>query len=122
MKKTKNDVTGIVHGLSGRKIGALEFLETICGAETGLLWTKAHDEDITCTKCRSMLHGKYPKNCCEKMDYYLDLKCDQHDNPFECSDTVIYYNKKQNKYGIVIHDGGHSYYEIFFCPWCGTKL
>lgn len=122
MNKSKNDVTGVVHGLSGRKVGPLQLVETICGIESGLVWTKANDERITCTKCLSMLPRKYTEHCCDKMDYYLDIKCDQHSNPFDCADSVISYDKKKKSYGIIIHDGGHSYYKIFFCPWCGEKL
>jgi len=25
------------------------------------------------------------------------------------------------RYGIIIHDGGGSFYEINFCPWCGKR-
>ena len=54
MKKAKNNITGIVHGLTGRKVGPLKMQETICGRATGLLWLTAGDELITCTKCRSV--------------------------------------------------------------------
>jgi len=120
MKKTKNNVTGIVHALSGRKVGPIQMVQTLCEYTSELGWLKADGEDITCTKCKSMLIGKYPKHCCEKMDYYLDMKCDQHKDPFDCSDNVVYY--KNNQYGLIIHDGTHSFYQIFYCPWCGKKL
>ncbi len=122
MKKSKNNVTGIVHGLSGRKIEPIQLLETVCGIASGIVWTKADDEDITCMKCRSMLVGKYPKYCCEKMEYYLNMKCYQHSNKFDCPDNVITHNKDTKSYGLIIHDGSSSYYKIFFCPWCGKKL
>jgi hypothetical protein len=48
--------------------------------------------------------------------------CDEHPNPFDCADKLIYYSKKLNEYGIIIHDGGSSYAVIQFCPWCGTEL
>jgi len=41
LKKTRNDLTGVIHGLSGRKVGLLQLYETICGISTGLVWLKA---------------------------------------------------------------------------------
>jgi len=56
LKKTKNNITGVVHGLTGKKVGILELHETICGISTCLFWLKANDDEpITCTKCRSVL-------------------------------------------------------------------
>ncbi len=56
LKKTKNNLTGIVHGLNGKKVGPLELHETICGISSGLFWLKSDDnEPITCMKCRSVL-------------------------------------------------------------------
>lgn len=62
------------------------------------------------------------KFCCESMKYHIEYKCDIHENPFDCPDKIINYSTKQNNYGIIIHDGGSSYIEIEFCPWCGKKL
>ncbi|MEK4671343.1 MULTISPECIES: DUF6980 family protein [Bacillati] len=59
---------------------------------------------------------------CEDMDYHANFKCDIHDDPFECPDKVIIYDKQDNDYGLVIHDGGSSSISINFCPWCSTKL
>ena len=59
MKKSKNDITDIVHGLSGRKIGPANLYETICKKSTGLFWLKCDDkEPITCMKCCSILPRK----------------------------------------------------------------
>ena len=59
MKKTKNNLTGIVHGLTGKKVGPLELHETICGKSTRLFWLKADDDEpVTCMKCRSVLSKK----------------------------------------------------------------
>jgi len=62
------------------------------------------------------------KHCCEDMDFHAHYKCDIHDNPFDCPDKTIIYNKKDNDYGLIIHDGGSSSIEFYFCPWCGSKL
>ena len=56
------------------------------------------------------------------MEYYLNMKCKQHKSPCDCPDNVITYNEKTGKYGLIIHDGGSSYYKIAFCPWCGQRL
>ena len=69
-----------------------------------------------------MPEEKHPNHCCEKMEYYLNMKCYQHSNKFDCPDNVITHNKDTQSYGLIIHDGGSSYYKILFCPWCGKKL
>ncbi len=60
--------------------------------------------------------------CCESMKYHIEFKCDIHKDSFDCPDNIINYSKKQNIYGIIIHDGGSSFIEIEYCPWCGKKL
>ncbi len=62
------------------------------------------------------------KYCCTNMQNWLDHKCDQHDNPFDCPDNLICYIRKYDEFGIIIHDGGSSYVSIGYCPWCGVKL
>ena len=61
-------------------------------------------------------------HCCEKMEYYLNMKCDIHKNPFDCPDNVIDYDEVNDEYGLIIHDGTQSVYQINYCPWCGKKL
>lgn len=59
MKKSRNNQTGVVHGLTGRLVGSLKLHETICGKSTCLFWLKADDtEPITCMKCCSVLPRK----------------------------------------------------------------
>jgi len=50
----------------------------------------------------------YTKQCCETMSYHL-------------AEGLI---KKYTSicYGIPIMDGGDSYIQIFFCPWCGKEV
>lgn len=62
------------------------------------------------------------KHCCEDMTYHASFKCDFHDNPFECPDKIIIFDKKDNEYGLIIHDGGSSSIGIIFWPWCGLRL
>ena len=65
---------------------------------------------------------KKKQYCCNTFEYFLNHKCDIHDNIFECPDHILCYIKKDNIYGIIIHDGGNSFIEISHCPWCGKKL
>jgi len=62
------------------------------------------------------------KHCCDYMEYHANFNCDIHKDPFECPDKLILFNKKDNEYGLIIHDDGSSVIEILFCPWCGEKL
>jgi hypothetical protein len=62
------------------------------------------------------------KHCCETMTDKANYVCKQHKDPFDCPDNLIFYSAKFDEYGIIIHDGGSSFIEISFCPWCGTKL
>jgi hypothetical protein len=52
----------------------------------------------------------------------VDYRCGQRPDPFECPDCLIYYEARFDEYGIIIHDGGHSYTLIDSCPFCGTRL
>lgn len=46
----------------------------------------------------------------------------QLENSFDCPDKLMFYSSKFDEYRIIIHDGGDSFIEISFCPWCGVKL
>lgn len=46
------------------------------------------------------------------MEERIDYKCTRHNDPFECPDNLVYYNKKDKEFGIIVHDGGHSYIAI----------
>jgi hypothetical protein len=60
--------------------------------------------------------------CCETMQHNATHKCEQHPNPFDCPDNLIYHNERSNQFGLIIHDGGGSFISIQFCPWCGKQL
>ncbi|MCY8235342.1 DUF6980 family protein [Priestia endophytica] len=62
------------------------------------------------------------KHCCDDMEYHANFKCDIHKTPFECPDHLILFDDKHNDYGLIVHDGGSSTIEMYFCPWCGKKL
>jgi Domain of unknown function (DUF6980) len=60
--------------------------------------------------------------CCERMELQVNRRCDQHPEPFDCADILIYHSEKAEQYGLIIHDSGSSYSVIQYCPWCGNKL
>ena len=66
-----------------------------------------------------MLTKKY---CCEAFRHHITHTCKEHPNPFECPDTILIYKELSKKVGIIIHDGGESYIQIQYCPWCGKKI
>lgn len=55
ISRGENNHTGIVHGLTNKKVTRLELLETVCGKPSGLFWNKADNKPITCLKCLSEL-------------------------------------------------------------------
>ena len=54
------------------------------------------------------------------MEKHSLFNCDKCKDKFECADTLIH--EKNGVYGIIVHDGGSSFIEIKFCPWCGEVL
>jgi hypothetical protein len=59
--------------------------------------------------------------CCDSMARQLNWSCDEHSSPFECPDVLVS-RFKDNRIGLLIHDGGTSQIEISYCPWCGASL
>ncbi len=51
------------------------------------------------------------KHCCVEMKTHLDN-----------GEIAINYIAKFREYGIKYLDGGTSFQQISYCPWCGTKL
>jgi hypothetical protein len=62
------------------------------------------------------------RHCCEMMRSNVEQQCDQHPDPFDCADRVVYFAENLREYGLIIHDGGSSHIAIAYCPWCATKL
>lgn len=61
--------------------------------------------------------------CCSMMRANIEDQCDWRDgaHPYgQCPDQVVV--KKDHGYGLPIQDGGGSYIEIRYCPWCARKL
>lgn len=58
--------------------------------------------------------------CCNSMGRQLAHACEQHPDPYDCPDALI--GRDGRGHGIYVHDGGRSWVEIAFCPWCGSDL
>lgn len=60
--------------------------------------------------------------CCESMQAALEMTCSEHDDPFDCPDSLLAYNAGLNQFGLIVHDGARDVVLIRFCPWCGSAL
>jgi hypothetical protein len=62
--------------------------------------------------------------CCEFMKLNVEQKCEQHAEPMDCPDNLIHWKirGKRLRVGLIIHDGGHSFVQISYCPWCGQRI
>ena len=65
-------------------------------------------------------HSTMGKPCCDEMALDLNRKCEQHPDRFDCPKSLMAVWRRRHH--ILIHDGGSSGIEIFFCPWCGKNL
>jgi hypothetical protein len=54
------------------------------------------------------------------MDDDLNRTCNIHATRSECPDVFIIH--VNGGYGLFVHDGGSSFVEIRYCPWCGAEL
>ena len=62
------------------------------------------------------------RHCCAEMTAALGFRCDVHDDPFDCPDTLLIHHPLFREYGLPIRDGGPSYLTISHCPFCGAAL
>ena len=60
-------------------------------------------------------------HCCSEMKFQVDRRCEDHPDPFDCPDNIVV-QVREGSYGLPIHDGGSSWFQIRFCPWCGQQL
>ncbi|MFA5366700.1 MAG: hypothetical protein WC333_02350 [Dehalococcoidia bacterium] len=94
-----------------------------------------HDDEISEEKMITEILGHIlPENsegvhlvekdvyCCHDMERHIAHRCEQHPNGFDCPDNLIFRSENKKEYGIIIHDGGHSYIVINYCPFCGKSL
>jgi hypothetical protein len=59
--------------------------------------------------------------CCDRLRLQLNWECSDHPIASDCPDA-LFGRIGSRGYGLYIHDGGSSLLEIYFCPWCGTRL
>lgn len=63
--------------------------------------------------------------CCPTFREHIEAQCEQCGDRRDCPDTILekYSSDAWNKdkWGIPVHDGGTSFVQIYFCPWCGAK-
>lgn len=52
----------------------------------------------------------------------VEHRCAEHPDPYDCPEHLVRYVPNFDEYGLIVHDGGASYVDIAYCPWCGTKL
>ena len=50
------------------------------------------------------------------------MDCEDHDDPFDCPDSLIAYNEGLDRFGLIVHDGERHVVLIRYCPWCGANL
>jgi hypothetical protein len=62
------------------------------------------------------------QHCCSSMRAHLERHCPLHPSPFDCPDSIVYFDEDREQYGLIIHDGGTSVIAIAYCPWCGAAL
>lgn len=60
--------------------------------------------------------------CCETFEAHAEQACPEHPDRFDCPDAILLYDREAKKAGIILHDGGRSYIEIRYCPFCGKKI
>ena len=83
-----------------------------------------NDADASDPKCadEGTKRRSPPDVCCEAMSLHLLQTCEQHADPFDCPDNVIYWSPTFDEFGLIIHDGGSSYILVEHCPWCGKTM
>ncbi len=55
------------------------------------------------------------QHCCERMEEWMKFNCSQHEDVFECPDSLVYYSACSDEYGLIVHDGGTSYVTPLSC-------
>lgn len=58
--------------------------------------------------------------CCDVMKSQLEFKCDTHSNLLDCPDVILL-RIGANQIVFPIRDGGSSFINLQYCPWCGTS-
>jgi hypothetical protein len=62
------------------------------------------------------------------MQAQIDATCRDHPELSQCADSVVgkwpggRNGMPEPTYGLRVHDGGDSFLQIEYCPWCGQSL
>ncbi|GLV52262.1 hypothetical protein TBS_28280 [Thermobispora bispora] len=71
-------------------------------------------------RCETLVRMR--EHCCAEMTRRVAWRCAEHDDPFDCPDAVVIFDARFQEYGLIVRDGGRSFIEIHYCPWCGSRL
>jgi hypothetical protein len=52
----------------------------------------------------------------------LQIDCEEHDDPFDCPDSLVAHNEGLDQFALIVHDGERHVVIIRYCPWCGASL
>lgn len=63
-----------------------------------------------------------PRYCCDELRTRSTLSCGHHAEPFDCADVLLIWSACHDTWGLPVRDGGGSFIEIEFCPWCAADL
>lgn len=77
----------------------------------------SHWDLLNQVRSRGIDVATYP---CVHVAYHSTHTCSMHSDPWECPDMILVRTHKG--FGIPIRDGGSSFIQIEFCPWCGIDL
>lgn len=70
-------------------------------------------------RLRGVDPGAHP---CVHIAYHISQDPSSTVDPHDDPDVTLVFVESTKTYGIPVRDGGSSYIEIAYCPWCGTKL
>jgi len=57
---------------------------------------------------------------CVHVALHSTVQCDVHTDAWECADMTLV--RTEDGFAIPVRDGGSSYIQIDYCPWCGVKI
>ena len=109
------------------KYTAFPVLREVWDSTEGRAWTRHW---TSCSHCanwtleqelgqRGVRITDYP---CIHMANYATVRCDMHEDLFECHKSPIVYDERFDEYAIGPRGGEGDLCVITHCPWCGVAL
>ena len=84
----------------------------------GLACVGCADYEMACiVRADGVNLSRFP---CVHAAHYSLHRCSMHRDGWSCPDTMLV--KTRRGFGLPVRNGGSSYIEIQFCPWCGIAL